>query len=103
MKFFLGLQIHQSPRGIIINQAKYALVILHKHGMEKGQSIGTPMATKPKPDVDLSGNPVNQTDYHSKIESLMYLTSSRPDIVQAMLITSDALILAKALLEEYNS
>nr|GEU56001.1 copia protein [Tanacetum cinerariifolium] len=34
-------------------------------------------------DVDLSGNPVDQTDYGSKIGSLMYLTSSRPDIVQA--------------------
>nr|GEY00799.1 retrovirus-related Pol polyprotein from transposon TNT 1-94 [Tanacetum cinerariifolium] len=52
--------------------------------MDKGQSIGTPMATKPKLDADLSGNPVDQTDYHSKIESLMYLTSSRPDIVQAL-------------------
>nr|GEZ81118.1 retrovirus-related Pol polyprotein from transposon TNT 1-94 [Tanacetum cinerariifolium] len=116
-----GLQIHQSPRGIFINQAKYALEILHKHGMEKGQSIGTPMATKPKLDADLSGNLVDQTDYRSKIKSLMYLTSSRPDIVQAicyyaryqsrptdkhikeMLITPDALILTKALLEEYNS
>nr|GEX03558.1 hypothetical protein [Tanacetum cinerariifolium] len=64
-------------------KAKYALEILHKHGMEKGQNIGTPMATKPKLDADLSGNPVDQTDYRSKIESLMYLTSSRPDIVQA--------------------
>nr|GEY48029.1 hypothetical protein [Tanacetum cinerariifolium] len=68
--------------GTFINQAKYTLEILHKHGMEKGQSIGTPMATKPKLDADLSGNPVDQTDYRSKIESLMYLTSSRPDIVQ---------------------
>nr|GEW67244.1 hypothetical protein [Tanacetum cinerariifolium] len=64
MKFFLGLQIHQSPHGIFINEAKYALEILHKHGMEKGQSIGTPMAMKPKLDADLSGNPVDQTDYH---------------------------------------
>ncbi|GJR20454.1 retrovirus-related pol polyprotein from transposon TNT 1-94 [Tanacetum coccineum] len=84
MKFFLGLQIHQSPRGIFINQAKYTLEILKKHGMEKGQSIGTPMATKPKLDADLSGEPVDQTDYRSKIGSLMYLTSSRPDIVQAV-------------------
>nr|GEW31983.1 hypothetical protein [Tanacetum cinerariifolium] len=81
---FLGLQIHQSPRGIFINQAKYALEILHKHGMEKGQSIGTPMAMKPKLDADLSGNLVDQTDYRSKIRSLMYLTSSRPVIVQAI-------------------
>nr|GEV46872.1 ribonuclease H-like domain-containing protein [Tanacetum cinerariifolium] len=33
---------------------------------------------------DLSGNPVDQTDYRSKIGSLMYLTSSRLDIVQAI-------------------
>nr|GFA63968.1 ribonuclease H-like domain-containing protein [Tanacetum cinerariifolium] len=79
-----GIQIHQSLSGIFINQSKYTLEILHKHGMDKGQSIGTPMATKPKLDADLSGNPVDQTDYHSKIGSLMYLTSSRPDIVQAV-------------------
>ncbi|GJS71849.1 hypothetical protein Tco_0704690 [Tanacetum coccineum] len=40
------------------------------------------MTTKPKLDADLSGEPVDQTDYRSKIGSLMYLTSSRPDIVQ---------------------
>ncbi|GJS69932.1 retrovirus-related pol polyprotein from transposon TNT 1-94 [Tanacetum coccineum] len=84
MKFFLGLQIHRSPRGIFINQAMYALEILKKHGMEKGQSIGTLMATKPKLDADLSGKLIDQTDYRSKIRSLMYLTSSRPDIVQAV-------------------
>nr|GEZ14219.1 retrovirus-related Pol polyprotein from transposon TNT 1-94 [Tanacetum cinerariifolium] len=86
--FTKGLQIHQSPRGIFINQAKYTLEILHKHGMDKGQSIGTPMATKPKLDTDLSGNPVDQTDYHSKIGSLIYLTSSRPYIVQAICFCS---------------
>nr|GEY59873.1 hypothetical protein [Tanacetum cinerariifolium] len=50
--------------------------------MEKGQSIGTPMATKPKLDADLSEKLVDQTDYHSKIRSLVYLKSNRPDIVQ---------------------
>nr|GEW52918.1 hypothetical protein [Tanacetum cinerariifolium] len=84
MKKNLGLQIHQSPHGIFINHAKYALEILHKHGMDKGQSIVTPMATKPKLDADLSGTPVDQTDYRSKIGSLMYLTSSTPDIVQEL-------------------
>nr|GEX91843.1 hypothetical protein [Tanacetum cinerariifolium] len=56
---------------------------LTSKGFTKGQSIGTPMATKPKLDADLSGTLVDQTDYRSKIGSLMYLTSSRPDIVQA--------------------
>ncbi|GKA60915.1 retrovirus-related pol polyprotein from transposon TNT 1-94 [Tanacetum coccineum] len=65
-------------------KAKYALEILKKHGMEKGQSIGTPMATKPKLDADLRGEPIDQTNYRSKIGPLMYLTFSRPDIVQAV-------------------
>nr|GEX55410.1 integrase, catalytic region, zinc finger, CCHC-type, peptidase aspartic, catalytic [Tanacetum cinerariifolium] len=53
-----------------LEKAKYTLEILHKHGMDKGQSIGTPMATKPKRDADLSGNPVDQTDYRSKIRCI---------------------------------
>ncbi|GJU63972.1 retrovirus-related pol polyprotein from transposon TNT 1-94, partial [Tanacetum coccineum] len=47
-------------------------------------SVGTPMATKPKLDADLSGKLIDKADYCSKIRSLMYLTSSRPDIVQAI-------------------
>ncbi|GJV00938.1 retrotransposon protein, putative, unclassified [Tanacetum coccineum] len=39
--FTNGIQIHQSPRGIFINQAKYTLEILKKHGMDKCDSIGT--------------------------------------------------------------
>nr|GEZ99647.1 putative RNA-directed DNA polymerase [Tanacetum cinerariifolium] len=84
MKFFLGLQIHQSSKGIFINQAKYALERLKKHGIEKRESICTPMATKPKLDADLSVKLIDQIDYRSKIRSLIYLTSSRPDIVQAV-------------------
>ncbi|GKF69107.1 hypothetical protein Tco_0202164 [Tanacetum coccineum] len=52
--------------------------------MDNCNFIGTPLATKPKLDVDLSGEPVDQSDYSSKIRSLMYLTSSRPDLVQAI-------------------
>ncbi|GJW02103.1 retrovirus-related pol polyprotein from transposon TNT 1-94 [Tanacetum coccineum] len=62
--------------------AKYALEILKKHGMEKCDTVGTPMATKPKLDADLSRKLVDQTDYRSKIGSPMYLTTSIPDIVQ---------------------
>ncbi|GJY13341.1 retrovirus-related pol polyprotein from transposon TNT 1-94 [Tanacetum coccineum] len=84
LKFFLGLQIRQSPRGIFINQTTYALEILKKHGMDKCDSIGTPLATKPKLDADLSGKPVDQINYRSMIGSLMYLTSSRPDLVKVV-------------------
>nr|GEY86124.1 putative ribonuclease H-like domain-containing protein [Tanacetum cinerariifolium] len=59
LKFFLGIQIHQSPRGIIINQAKYAQETLIKHGMTSCDIVGTPMATK-HPDADLSAKPTEK-------------------------------------------
>ncbi|GJX12110.1 retrovirus-related pol polyprotein from transposon TNT 1-94 [Tanacetum coccineum] len=74
--------IHQSPRGIFINQAKYAQEILKKHGMTSCDSIGTPMATKHL-DADLSGTSVDQMKYRSMVGALMYLTTSRPVIVHA--------------------
>nr|GEV14623.1 copia protein [Tanacetum cinerariifolium] len=82
LKFFLGIQIHQSPRGIFINQAKYAQEILIKHGMTSCDSIGTPMTTKHL-DADLSGTPIDQTKYRSMVRALVYLTASRPDIMHA--------------------
>ncbi|GJU65820.1 gag-pol polyprotein [Tanacetum coccineum] len=82
--FTKGLQIHQSPEGIFYHQASNALENLKQaFNMDNCHSIGTPLATKPKLDVDLSGEPVDQSDYRSKIRSLMYLTSSRPELVQA--------------------
>ncbi|GJY91181.1 hypothetical protein Tco_0506377 [Tanacetum coccineum] len=56
-KLSKGLQIHQFPKSYFINQAKYALEILKKHNMDNCHSIGTPLATKPKLDMDLSGEP----------------------------------------------
>nr|GEZ34603.1 retrovirus-related Pol polyprotein from transposon TNT 1-94 [Tanacetum cinerariifolium] len=63
-KFFLGIQIHQSPCGIFLNQAKYAQEILIKHGMTSCDSVGTPMAMKHL-DADLSGTPIDQMKYRS--------------------------------------
>nr|GEX70256.1 hypothetical protein [Tanacetum cinerariifolium] len=44
MLFFLGLQISQSPRGIFINQSKYASEIVKKYGMLSSDSVDTPLA-----------------------------------------------------------
>ncbi|GKC27886.1 hypothetical protein Tco_1035180, partial [Tanacetum coccineum] len=41
--------------------------ILKKHNIDKCDSIGTPIATSPKLDADLSGIPIDQTKYHSMI------------------------------------
>ncbi|GJV04202.1 retrovirus-related pol polyprotein from transposon TNT 1-94 [Tanacetum coccineum] len=57
MPFFLGLQISQSPRGIFINQSKYAFEI---------------------------GKQVDATLSRGMIGSLMYLIASRPDLNYAL-------------------
>ncbi|GJU28639.1 retrovirus-related pol polyprotein from transposon TNT 1-94 [Tanacetum coccineum] len=80
MSFFLGLQISQSPRGIFINQSKYASEIVKKYGLHSTDSVDTPMIENKKLDEDLQGKPVDATLYRGMIGSLMYLTSSRPDL-----------------------
>nr|GEX72362.1 retrovirus-related Pol polyprotein from transposon TNT 1-94 [Tanacetum cinerariifolium] len=83
MTFFLSLQVNQSPCGIFINQFKYVLEILKKYGMESCDPVGTPMEIKDKLNLNQNGTPVDASKYHSMIGVLMYLTSSRPNIVHA--------------------
>ncbi|GKB00857.1 retrovirus-related pol polyprotein from transposon TNT 1-94 [Tanacetum coccineum] len=83
MSFFLGLQVSQSPEGIFINQAKYALETLKKYGMDLSDPVDTPMVDRLKLDEDLLGIPVDQTRFRGMVGSLMYLTASRPDLVFA--------------------
>ncbi|GKC56349.1 retrovirus-related pol polyprotein from transposon TNT 1-94 [Tanacetum coccineum] len=85
MKFFLGLQVHQSPRGIFICQSQYTMDLLKKHGMEKCDIVSTLMATT-KLDADLQVTQVDQIKYHGMIGGLMYLTASRPDIAFATFV-----------------
>ncbi|GJW14627.1 retrovirus-related pol polyprotein from transposon TNT 1-94 [Tanacetum coccineum] len=81
MSFFLGLQVSQSPRGIFINQSKFALEILKKFRMDSCNPVDTPMVDRLKLDEDPLGIPVDQTQFRSMVGSLMYLTASRPDLV----------------------
>ncbi|GKC28131.1 retrovirus-related pol polyprotein from transposon TNT 1-94 [Tanacetum coccineum] len=80
MSFFLGLQISQSPRGIFINQSKYASEIVKKYGLHSTDYVDTPIIENKKLYEDLQGKPVDATLYRVMIGSLMYLTSSRPDL-----------------------
>nr|GEZ50542.1 uncharacterized mitochondrial protein AtMg00810-like [Tanacetum cinerariifolium] len=63
--------------------SKYVLEILKKYGMESCDPVGTPMEIKDKLDLDQNGTSVDATKYRSMIGALMYLTSSRPNIVHA--------------------
>ncbi|GJU31455.1 retrovirus-related pol polyprotein from transposon TNT 1-94 [Tanacetum coccineum] len=81
ISFFLRLQISQSPRGIFLNQSKYALEIIKKYDMESSDLMDTPMVEKSKLDEDPQGKAIDPIHYCGMIGSLMYLTSSRPDLV----------------------
>nr|GEU64289.1 retrovirus-related Pol polyprotein from transposon TNT 1-94 [Tanacetum cinerariifolium] len=83
MTFFLVLQVNQSPSGIFINQSSYVHEILRKYGLNTFDIIGTLMDIKDKLNLDQIGTPVDATKYRSMIGALMYLTSSRPEIVHA--------------------
>nr|GEY21431.1 retrovirus-related Pol polyprotein from transposon TNT 1-94 [Tanacetum cinerariifolium] len=80
ISFFLGLHISQSPRGIFINQSKYALESLKKYGFESCDPVDTPMVKKSKLDEDKKGKAVDPSHYRGMIVTLLYLIASRPNL-----------------------
>nr|GFA22465.1 hypothetical protein [Tanacetum cinerariifolium] len=69
-----------NPRGIFINQSKYALESLKKYGFESCEPVDTPMVEKSKLDEDREGKAVDPSHYRGMIGTLLYLTASRPDL-----------------------
>ncbi|GJY69980.1 retrovirus-related pol polyprotein from transposon TNT 1-94 [Tanacetum coccineum] len=80
ISFFLRLQIFQYPRGIFINQSKYALESLKKYVFDSCDPVDTPMVEKSKLDEDKEGKAVDPSHYRGMIVTLLYLTTSRPDL-----------------------
>jgi hypothetical protein len=79
-QFFLGLQIKQSKEGTFVHQAKYNKDIVRKFKMEDSKAMMTLMSTTTALDADEEGEYVDQKEYQSMIESLLYLTATRLDI-----------------------
>ncbi|GJT96285.1 putative ribonuclease H-like domain-containing protein [Tanacetum coccineum] len=84
LTFFLGLQVKQKEDGIFISQDKYVIEILKKFGFSDVKTASTPMETHKPLLKDADGEDVDEHLYRSMIGSLMYLTSSRPDIMFAV-------------------
>ncbi|GKA79808.1 hypothetical protein Tco_0786404 [Tanacetum coccineum] len=81
LTFFLGLQVKQQEDGIFISQDKYVGEILKKFDFFSISSASTPLETHKALTKDKDGEDVDVHLYRSMIGSLMYLTSSRPDIM----------------------
>ncbi|GJZ26772.1 retrovirus-related pol polyprotein from transposon TNT 1-94 [Tanacetum coccineum] len=89
--------IHQSPRGIFINQAKYAQEILKNHGMTSCDSIGTPMATKHL-DADLIGGD-KLVSWSSKKQDCTSMSSAEAEYVSLSACCAQALWLITQLID----
>ena len=88
LTYFLGLDVRQLRNQFFISQRKYAKEILKKFHMESCKAVETPMQTKEKFSKDDGSPKVIENLYRSLIGCLMYLITSRPDIVQAVSLLS---------------
>nr|GEV99570.1 hypothetical protein [Tanacetum cinerariifolium] len=97
LTFFLGLQVKQKKDGIFISHDKYVAEILRKFGLTDGKSTSTLIDTEKPLLKDPDGEDVDVHTYRSMIGSLMYLTSSRPDIMFAVCACACFQVTPKAL------
>ncbi|GJR03970.1 retrovirus-related pol polyprotein from transposon TNT 1-94 [Tanacetum coccineum] len=81
LNFFLGLQIKQLEDGIFFNQSKYVKEMLKKFSLEDFKPIKTTISSETKLTRDEDGEPIDDTKYCGMIDSLLYLTASRLDIM----------------------
>ncbi|GJY68363.1 putative ribonuclease H-like domain-containing protein [Tanacetum coccineum] len=84
LTFFLGLQVKQKKDGIFISQDKYVAEILKKFDLVNVKTASTPIKTHKPLVKDEEASDVDVHLYRSMIDSLMYLTASRPDIMFAV-------------------
>lgn len=77
MKYFLGVEVQQSSKGIHLCQRKYAKEVLDRFGMGSCNSVKNPMVPGTKLSKEEGGADVDVTLFKQMVGSLMYLTATR--------------------------
>ena len=80
LTYFLGLEIHHRASGIFVNQHKYIQDFITLIGLEDTSSVDTPMEVNVKYKKDERDILDDHTLYLRLVGSLIYLTTTRPDI-----------------------
>lgn len=80
---FLGMGVIQTNSSIFIHQKKYANSLLNKFGLNECKTVTTPLVATEKLTKDDGSGVASEEQYRSIVGSLMYLTSTRPDIMYA--------------------
>ena len=88
LNYFFGIEVSQVKEGIFISQKKYTKSILQKFKMMDCRSVTIPLASNEKFRKDDGEKKVNSSLFRSLIGSLLYLTSTRQDIMFAASLLS---------------
>ncbi|KAG8485451.1 hypothetical protein CXB51_021502 [Gossypium anomalum] len=88
MTYFLGMEVNQSNRGIFISQHAFALKILNKFCMTNCKAVSTPLAQREKLTSFGSQERVDEKEYRGLIGCLLYLTTTRPDLMHVISLLS---------------
>jgi hypothetical protein len=80
LTFFLGIEVKQTKQGTFVHQVKYTKDLMKKFNMAELKPVSTPISSAASLGPDEDGEAVDQREYRSMIDSLLYLTAIRPDI-----------------------
>ncbi|RVW34515.1 Retrovirus-related Pol polyprotein from transposon RE1 [Vitis vinifera] len=80
LKYFLGMEVARSRKGIVVSQRKYILDLLKETGMLGCKPIDTPMDSQKKLGIEKESTPVDKGRYQRLVGRLIYLSHTRPDI-----------------------
>ncbi|RVX04556.1 Retrovirus-related Pol polyprotein from transposon TNT 1-94 [Vitis vinifera] len=80
LKYFLGMEIARSKKGIAVSQCKYVLDLLNETGMLGCKPAETPMNTTVKLEESDGSAPVDEGRYQRLVGKLIYLSHTRLDI-----------------------
>eukprot|EP00253_Pinus_taeda_P026038 PITA_26038 len=78
--YYLGIEVTQHPKSIFLSQKKYIGDLLNRFGMIECNPLSTPMEQNLKL-TSIEGKEFEDaTKYRQLVGSLIYLTTTRPDI-----------------------
>jgi hypothetical protein len=80
LTFFICIQVKQTKQGTFVHQAMYTKDLMKKFNMVELKPVSTLMSSAGSLGPDKDGEVVNQREYRSMIDSLLYLTVTWPDI-----------------------
>jgi hypothetical protein len=80
LTFLLDIQVKQMKQDTFIHQTKYTKDLMKKFNMTELKPVSTPISMATTLDPDENGKAIDQREYRSMIDFLLYLMATRPDI-----------------------